>query len=313
MSRGCSTKPSAGQRPVTKPIRRSAAELDQEFVWFREALGDFKFSVTQPYWSVREKKQKGSGGLLSITVNPYTCKGCMECVKVCNDDAHWSRGSDAGTIREPAQRLGVLAALPTTPAEFIRIENLDERIGALETLLLDKRNYSAMVGGDGACLGCGEKTVVHLFTATVEALMQPRVAKQVQKIDELIARLDRHVRLKLADTMDLSDTHRIEDALTKLHDTDVTLANFSGTLDERQSGKTIDAEWLRWVTQLLAKLKHLRWQYVEGPRTGPRQHGHYQLDGLHVGVGFDVSVQSVSVPVGQQSVPGFAVDGDGDL
>ena len=26
----------------------------------------------------------------------------------------------------------------------------------------------------------------------------------------------------------------------------------------------IDAEWLRWVTQLLAKLKHLRWQYTEG-------------------------------------------------
>jgi len=94
--------------------------------------------------------------------------------------------------------------------------------------------------------------------------MQPRVAKQVQRIDDLVARLDRHVRLKLADTMDLSDTHRIEDALTKLHNRDVTLASFSGTLDERQSAKTIDAEWLRWVTQLLAKLKHLRWQYVSG-------------------------------------------------
>jgi pyruvate-ferredoxin/flavodoxin oxidoreductase len=109
-----------------------------------------------------------------------------------------------------------------------------------------------------------------LFTATVEALMQPRVAKQVQKIDDLILRLDRHVRLKLADTMDLSDAHRIEDTLAKLHDKDLTLASFSGTLDERRSGKTIDAEWLRWVTQLLAKLKHLRWQYVEGPARGGR-------------------------------------------
>ncbi len=38
-----------------------------------------------------------------------------------------------------------------------------------------------MVGGDGACLGCGEKTVVHLFTATVEALMQPRVEETGRK------------------------------------------------------------------------------------------------------------------------------------
>ena len=249
------------------PERR---ELDQEFAWFREALGDFKFSATKPYWSVRESKQKGSGGLLSITVNPYTCKGCMECVKVCGDGALVSVAQTPGTIRRLQKDWEFWTALPTTPAEFIRIENLDERIGALETLLLDKRNYSAMVGGDGACLGCGEKTVVHLFTATVEALMQPRVARQVQKIDELILRLDRHIRLKLADTMDLSDTHRIEDTLTKLRNTDVTLANFSGTLDERHSGRTIDAEWLRWVTQLLAKLKHLRWQYVEGPARGGR-------------------------------------------
>src|SRR5579871_5117478 len=99
---------------------------------------------------------------------------------------------DARNHRPPPSELGFWNNLPTTPAEFIRIENLDERIGALETLLLDKKNYLAMVGGDGACLGCGEKTAVHLFTATVEALMQPRVAKQVRKIDDLVSRLDQH-------------------------------------------------------------------------------------------------------------------------
>jgi pyruvate-ferredoxin/flavodoxin oxidoreductase len=245
-------------------------DVDREFDWLREALGDFQFGVTAPYWSVRENKQKGSGGLLSITVNPYTCKGCMECVKVCNDDALRPVDQTPATVANLRRDWDFWQTLPTTPAEFIRIENLDERIGALETLLLDKRNYSAMVGGDGACLGCGEKTVVHLFTATVEALMQPRVARQVQKIDDLITRLDRHVRLKMADTMDLSDTHRIEDTLSKLGDRDITLANFSGTLDERRCGKTIDADWLRWATQLLAKLKHLRWQYTEGPARGGR-------------------------------------------
>ena len=254
---------------AVKPDSPERAALDQELGWFKEALGDFKLSVTQPYWSVREKRQKGSGGLLSITINPYTCKGCMMCVKVCKDDALRPVDQTPETVANLRRDWEFWQSLPTTPAEFIRIENLDEKIGALETLLLDKKNYAGMVGGDGACLGCGEKSVVHLFTATVEALMQPRVAKQVQKIDELVARLDRHIRLKLADTMDLSDTHRVEDALTKLHNQDVTLASFSGTLDERRAGKTIDAEWLRWVTQLLAKLNHLRWQYVSGTgRTG---------------------------------------------
>jgi pyruvate-ferredoxin/flavodoxin oxidoreductase len=55
--------------------------------WFREELGDFKFALTRPYYDLHEKDQPNSGGLFSITINPTTCKGCMECVEVCNDDA----------------------------------------------------------------------------------------------------------------------------------------------------------------------------------------------------------------------------------
>jgi pyruvate-ferredoxin/flavodoxin oxidoreductase len=247
------------------PDSTERKEVEQEFQWLREALGEFKFSLTQPYWTAREKRQKGSGGLLSITVNPYACKGCMECVKVCNDDALRPVPQTAETIGRMRHDWNYWMALPTTSPEFIRIDSLDEKIGALETLLLDKRNYMAMVGGDGACLGCGEKTVIHLFVATVEALMQPRVAKQVAKIDDLLQRLDQHVRLKLAASMDLSDIGRVESALDKLKDADLTLASFSEKLDERHAGKTIDSEWLREVTQLLAKLKHLKAQYTEGP------------------------------------------------
>ncbi|HVP00327.1 MAG TPA: 2-oxoacid:acceptor oxidoreductase family protein [Bryobacteraceae bacterium] len=239
-------------------------ELRQEFKLFRDALGDFRFAVTAPFWTAREKKQKGSGGLLSITVNPSTCKGCMECVKVCNDDALRPQTQTPESLALLKNNWRFWQDLPTTGAEFSRIENLDEKIGALHTLLLDKKNYLGMVGGDGACLGCGEKTVVHLFTATVEALMQPRVAKHVEKIDDLITKLDRHIRLKLAGTLDLSDAGRVDEALASLHDKDVTLASFSEKLDARRSGATIDPEWLHFVTQLLAKLKHLRWQYTEG-------------------------------------------------
>lgn len=240
------------------------AEVEKEFQALGEALGGFKLAVTQPFWSAREKKQKGSGGLLSITVNPYACKGCMECVKVCNDNALRPVTQTSASISRLRHDWDFWTALPTTAPEFIRIEDLNEKIGALETLLLDKKNYLGLVGGDGACLGCGEKTVVHLFTATVEALMQPRVKAQVAKLDELIEKLDRHVRLKLAGTIDLSRGDRIEHALDELKTKDVTLASFSEKLDERRAGPTLDAEWLRWVVQLLEKLKHLRWQYAEG-------------------------------------------------
>ena len=69
--------------------------------------------------------------------------------------------------------------------------------------------------GDGSCMGCGEKTAIHLFTATVTALMQPRVKKAVARLDELIKRLEAHIRLKLAEHMDLSNTAAINEAVAK--------------------------------------------------------------------------------------------------
>lgn len=239
-------------------------DLADELNSLREAIGDFAFATPLPFFTNREKKQKGSGGLLSITVSPFACKGCMECVKVCNDNALKPVKQTPETVAKLRRNWEFWQALPTTAPEFIRIDSLDEGIGALHQMLLDKKNYMGIVGGDGACLGCGEKTVVHLFVATAEALMQPRVAKQIAKIDELIARLDQHTRLKLAATLDLSDEDRVASALDNLKNHDVTLASFSEKLDERHAGKTIDPEWLRWVSQLIAKLKHLRWQYTDG-------------------------------------------------
>jgi pyruvate-ferredoxin/flavodoxin oxidoreductase len=239
--------------------------MEKEFGLFMEQLGDFRFSVTKPYWVNREKKNKGSGGLFAITVNPYTCKGCMECVEVCDDAALVADPQTEDAIARMRRDWDFWLDLPTTDPDFIRIDDLDEKIGALETLLLDKHNYQAVVSGDGACMGCSEKSIIHLFSSTVTALMQPRVKKQLAEIDDLINRLETHVRLKLAESMDLSNVTRINDAVDSHRDTDLTLSDLSRDLAD--GAHPVDQKWLRWVTQLLEKLRHLKWQYTEG-KTG---------------------------------------------
>ncbi len=239
--------------------------LAEEFRLFRESLGDFQLGTTKPYWTVKEKKGKGTGGLFSITINPYTCKGCALCVKVCEDDALRMVPQTEESIERLRRDWNFWLDLPTTPKEYGRIDSLDEKIGALETLLLDKQNYGSMPCGDGACLGCGEKTAIHLFTSTVTALMQPRVEKQVARLDELIARLEKHIRMKLTESVDLSDTGAVLQAVNAAKDQDLTLASLAAKIMENKPSRPLDPAWVKWITQLIEKLKDLKWRYAEGP------------------------------------------------
>ncbi len=255
---------------IAKTVRESnlngaREQLKQELQWFREELGDFQFALSRPYFTLKEQESPGSGGLLSITVNPNTCKGCMECVEVCDDDALRPVPQTDASLQTLRHNWNLWQDLPNTPTSYIRVQDVEQGIGALETLLLDKRNYSSFAGGDGACLGCGEKSVIHLFTATVEALMQPRVERHVKRLSELIDKLQAHVQQKLVGEIDVSDPVAICKVLDDIGDADVTLAEIADRVESHHGGQPIDQQWLRRVTGLLSQLKQLKWKYLEGP------------------------------------------------
>ncbi len=242
----------------------NATLLEQEFQWFKEELGDFKFAITKPYYTNLEKKQSNTGGLFSITINPYTCKGCNECVAVCNDHALRAVPQTEKSVETLKKSWDFWNDLPTTPGKFSRIDNLEEKIGALDTMLLNKETYQSFASGDGACMGCSEKTVVHLFVSTVESLMQPRVKKYTDYLDDLISRLEQHIHLKLMHTIDISDSEAIGRIVGESKNSDLTMADIAGKLETLKGGEPVDQAWLKNTTQLLTKLKNLKWRYTEG-------------------------------------------------
>lgn len=243
---------------------KNESDLCKELTWFRDELGDFQFALTRPYFDLHEKDKSGTGGLFSITVNPNTCKGCMECVEVCDDDALKPIVQTEGSVAKLRDEWDFWMDLPNTPKQYNRIDDLEEKIGPLETILLNKDAYLNFASGDGACLGCSEKTVVHLFTATVESLMQPRIKKHVDHLDELTKRLERHIQSKLMKTVNLSDADMMSKIIAEMHDSDLTMAEITKRIESEKGGEPIDQGWLKDMTQLLAKLKQLRWKYTDG-------------------------------------------------
>ena len=239
-------------------------ELQKELALFKEELNGFQFALTRPHYTLPEQDQPGSGGLLSITVNPYTCKGCMECVEVCGDDALRPIKQTTESVMELRQNWDLWTDLPNTPEKYIRVDDLEEGIGALETILLDKSNYLPFTSGDGACLGCSEKTAMHIFIATVEALMRPRIAKHLAHINDLIERLKKHIQLEITGEINVSDPEVIAKIVDDIGDGDVTLAGIAERMESLKGSQPIDQEWLKRTTELVAKLEKLKWKYTDG-------------------------------------------------
>jgi pyruvate-ferredoxin/flavodoxin oxidoreductase len=223
------------------------AQLDEEWSRVFPVIAEFPLAKTAPFFDLPDSKVKDSGGLLAITINPEACKGCNICVDVCPENALITVQQDEAIVDRLRRNWKFWERLPDTDDKYINIRNLDEGIGVLSSLLLKKDNYRSMAGGDGACMGCGEKTAVHLVTSTVEALMQPRVEKLLKEVDSLVATLDQQARELLASEADLAK------AATSTGD---------------EVGVKLPAakkEKLALLEQSKSELEHLKWLYVQGP------------------------------------------------
>jgi len=225
--------------------RRAALDAESEPVF--RALADFPLAKTQPFFDGPEAKKKGTGALLSITVNPEACKGCDLCVEVCPDAALVSVPQNDALVETLRHNWKLWHELPDTGDEYIDIAQAEEGVGVLPALLLKKKTYRSMFGGDSACSGCGEKTVLHLVLSAVNAAMMPRVEKYVKRLDDLIAQLDAKARGLLASEADLDRLVSPEkNAL------DVPLDPTKKETVER-------------IAATLRELKDLRWRYTKGP------------------------------------------------
>ena len=229
--------------------RRAAAAKEYAVIGAR--LAEMPLARTRPFFDIVEGKSKGLGGLLSITVNPEACKGCNLCVAACPDGALVTVKQDDTNLAQLRRNWAVWEKLPDTDDRYINVRDVDEGIGVLSSLLLKKETYRSMVGGDGACMGCGEKTAVHLIVSSIHASMQPRVKKQVARLDALIKNIDTQARSLLAAGADLDMAASAKGAV-------------SVPVDAAKH------ERLEALTRSLGALRDLRWRYTEGPGGGGR-------------------------------------------
>jgi pyruvate-ferredoxin/flavodoxin oxidoreductase len=128
-------------------------------------------------FSTPERRNPGGGGIFSIFVSDL-CKGCAACVTACGDHAALKMVQETEAVNaEHETGTAFLNLLPDTPQKYLGLYTdgrpQDSKTAALRNMLMVRRNYDALVSGDGACAGCGEKSVLRAIAAVTEAYMRP--------------------------------------------------------------------------------------------------------------------------------------------
>jgi len=202
------------QKPFIDIISGLVSNLDNlaeqarnEFCVILEKLPLAYNNVTAIFRAV-EKKSPGSGGLFSIFVSDL-CKGCGECVQVCGDHDALRMTAETEELNAKLTTAQIFSRLlPDTPQKYLGLYQddapQDSREAALRNHMMVRRNYEALVSGDGACAGCGEKSVLHAVASVTEAYMRPLYHNKADRLrakaDALEANgVERLAKLKAAD------------------------------------------------------------------------------------------------------------------
>src|SRR5436190_5454571 len=177
---------------VTNEVNGFSSEAKRQFFDVIDKV-PLAYQKANAIFATPEKKSPGGGGVFSIFVSDL-CKGCAACVTACGEHQALRMVQETEDVNaEHETGTAFLDLLPDTAQKYLGLYNdgrpQDSKTATLRNMLMVRRNYDALVSGDGACAGCGEKSILRAAAAVTEAYMRPvfhaKADRFRRKADEL--------------------------------------------------------------------------------------------------------------------------------
>jgi pyruvate-ferredoxin/flavodoxin oxidoreductase len=202
-------------REVTDTVDGFSAAAKQQFFEIIAKV-PMAYQKVNAIFSSPERKAPGSGGIFSIFVSDL-CKGCAACVTACGDHNALRMVAETEDVNaEHMTGTNFLDLLPDTSQKYLGLFNsanpADSKTATLRNMLMVRSTYDALVSGDGACAGCGEKSVLRSIAAVTEAYMRPVFHA---KSDRLLSKASDLEKLGVARLAKLQATSPAEYALLR--------------------------------------------------------------------------------------------------
>jgi pyruvate-ferredoxin/flavodoxin oxidoreductase len=262
-------------REVTESVDGFSAQAKQQFFDIMAKV-PMAYQKVNAIFSSPERKTPGSGGIFSIFVSDL-CKGCAACVTACGDHNALKMVAETEDVNaEHETGTAFLNLLPDTSQKYLGLFNAanpaDSKTATLRNMLMVRTNYDALVSGDGACAGCGEKSVLRSIAAVTEAYMRPVFHAKSDRFVAKAGELEKTGVAKLGalKALDLPGYDRLRQAIAHLvmglggedeADTKTRIAAY-----EKQHGPISDAQLVEAIVAVLLTeaFNHKSLQPVDG-------------------------------------------------
>jgi pyruvate-ferredoxin/flavodoxin oxidoreductase len=242
--------------------RREGIEAGLERM--QQELAGLPLSVTETLFAQAEKRQKESGELLSLAINPDSCKGCGLCSEVCADEAMAMCAQTEQAVAEARRDWRLWQQTPDTSSATIERLGKGDAMGPMAALMLSRHCAFAMSGGDGAEAGSGEKIAVRQVLAATEYQQQPLLHRFIQELAEAREAVSKTIRDTLAGALPSEDLERLSRGLKQVHTREASLSAFIQDGDSLIEGSGVDAPHLRRLIALAQGLGALHWRLSSG-------------------------------------------------
>ncbi|MGE0703998.1 MAG: 2-oxoacid:acceptor oxidoreductase family protein [Vicinamibacterales bacterium] len=189
-------------RNVTNEVNGFSPEAKRQFF---EVIAKvpMAYEKANAIFATPEKRAPGGGGVFSIFVSDL-CKGCAACVTACGEHRALRMVQETEDVNaEHETGTAFLNLLPDTPQKYLGLYNdmrpQDSKTATLRNMLMVRRNYDALVSGDGACAGCGEKSILRAVAAVTEAYMRPLYHAKADRLRQKARELEQNGMRRLAE------------------------------------------------------------------------------------------------------------------
>ncbi len=259
------------QAPLAAERRAAADEAIQQL---SDNLGTMPLVLTEPLFHAQERSKPQSGELLTLVINPDSCKGCGICTTLCQQEAvarqqeqsALTLPADRGELSAYYQRWRVWEQLPDTTSESLSRMAAAPEFGPLHATLLSRYAGMTIAGGDHAEPGSGEKLALRQLLGITEYQQQPQVHQLLQKMEGLYQQLTSRIREQLAIASHIDDLTALAEGLGELDNRNLTLSKLAEKTATIE-GEGVDAFLLKESIELATALQQEQQRIASGDQS----------------------------------------------